>query len=158
MEFFMIDWQWRSYEGLTKNEMYDILALRQEVFTIELRCFYNDVDYLDQKATHLLGIENNKIVAYLRFFPENIIYPGAVSFGRVVTAATVRGQGLGKKMMDEVLLYLKKNNIGLPIVISAQLYLERFYNLFGFQTLGEPYETAGIMHIKMRRPSADEQI
>ena len=41
---------WQSFESLTKNQLYDILNLRQKVFIIEQDCFYEDIDYFDQKG------------------------------------------------------------------------------------------------------------
>jgi ElaA protein len=38
-----------------------------------------------------------------------------------------------------------------PIIISAQLYLKRFYESFSFQQTGEEYSEDGIPHIKMVR-------
>ena len=37
----------------------------------------------------------------------------------------------------------------LPIRIGAQLYLEKFYRDFGFETCSEPYDEDGILHIYM---------
>jgi ElaA protein len=37
------------------------------------------------------------------------------------------------------------------IKIGAQLYLEKFYNNFGFIRESEPYDEDGILHIKMKR-------
>jgi ElaA protein len=36
------------------------------------------------------------------------------------------------------------------IIISAQKYLEKFYNELGFVSEGEPYPEDDIPHIKMR--------
>jgi ElaA protein len=152
----MINWQWLPFNKLSLEQLYDILALRQEVFVLEQQCFYTDTDYLDLKSIHLLGMQNNKLAAYLRVLPENLVYPNAMSFGRFLIAPFARNQGLAKKMMEENLQYFQKNHPNSAIMISAQLYLEKFYSSFGFLTLGEPYDDAGIMHIDMRRPGSDE--
>ena len=44
----------KTYENLTKDELYSILRLRQEVFIIEQQCCYLDADGLDQNSTHLM--------------------------------------------------------------------------------------------------------
>ena len=48
--------------------------------------------------------------------------------------------------ITETLIQFKTNEI----VISAQLYLEKFYTNLGFKTEGEPYLEDDIPHIKMR--------
>src|SRR5437016_393205 len=117
----MLAWHWRSFDALSKLELYELLALRQEVFTVEQRCNENDLDFLDLKAVHLLGKNNNNLIAYLRLFVSGTKYADAVSFGRVLIARPHRGTGLGKQMMDETLLYLEKMGNKYPIHISAQL-------------------------------------
>lgn len=144
-------WKLASFSELSTKELYDILALRQDVFILEQRCPYPDLDYRDHKAEHLMGVLDGKIVAYLRLLPKDLPYTGAISFGRVLTAKSVRGQGVGKELIEQVLSYLEKNNNTLPIVISAQLYLEKFYQSFGFKSLGEAYDEDSIPHIKMKR-------
>ncbi|MDR3478986.1 MAG: GNAT family N-acetyltransferase [Gammaproteobacteria bacterium] len=147
----MTTWQWRTFQALTPDELYDILALRQEVFVIEQNCIYPDLDFKDHASLHLLGKEGDKLVSYLRLLPENVSYEGATSIGRVVTSPKARGLGLGRAAMLETLLYLKNNHNKLPIIISAQAYLQKFYESLGFQALGEQYDEDGIPHIKMRK-------
>src|SRR3990167_707151 len=146
-----MNWQWRSFAELKNNELYEMLALRQQVFMLEQKCFYNDLDYLDQDAMHLLGRNNDKLIAYLRLLPLHVPYLNAVSMGRVVTDKTVRGQGVSKKMLQQAFLFLEKNNNTAPIIISAQFYLKKFYESFGFLVSGEPYDEDGILHVKMIR-------
>ena len=38
----------KTFEELTKAELYAILALRCEVFVVEQECVYQDLDYKDQ--------------------------------------------------------------------------------------------------------------
>jgi len=147
----MLTWQWRSFYELTLDELYEILALREQVFTIEQSCRACDVDFHDQHALHLLGKENNQLTAYSRLFIKSIDYPGAITIGRVLVHANARSKGFGKKMMDEILIYLKKHDHNAPIIISAQQYLEKFYIDYGFKTISKPYDDGGIPHIEMRK-------
>lgn len=150
----MLNWQWRSFAELNSHELYDLLALRQEVFIIEQTCIYPDLDYYDQKAMHLLGWKNNKLVAYARLFENDIRYPNSVSIGRIVTSPSIRGEGIGKELMRFLLEHLDKTNNNYPITISARFYLEKFYTDFGFQPVGELYDEDGTPHIKMIRDYA----
>jgi ElaA protein len=146
----MLNWRWHTFSELTVQELYEVLRLRAEVFIIEQNCVFQDLDNQDQFARHLLGTQNNKLVAYLRLLPANKDYPDWISIGRVITAPEARGQGLGKYAMTEALRYLKEHRNNSPIVISAQKYLEKFYQGFGFQPEGKPYDEDGIEHIRMR--------
>lgn len=147
----MLTWKWLSFQELNTDQLYEILALREAVFVIEQKCFYSDLDYRDQVSMHLLGIQDNKLAAYLRVLPKDIAYPNAVSIGRVITAKNARGQGLGKKIITEALRHIDENYTTVPTIISAQLYLKEFYTSYGFEPIGEPYDDAGVLHIKMVR-------
>jgi ElaA protein len=149
-----ITWVWRSFDALSPEELYDILALRQAVFIIEQQCIYPDMDYRDQQAMHLLGKINNELCTYVRLLSVNLPYPNAISFGRVATCLTARGNGLAKEAIKQTMLYLQKIHPSVAIVISAQLYLQKFYAFWGFKAVGEPYDEDGVPHIKMQKESA----
>lgn len=51
--------------------------------------------------------------------------------------------------MEASIVAIKNNYQTTEIKISAQKYLEKFYNNLGFNTLGEPYLEDGIPHIGM---------
>ncbi|WED43346.1 GNAT family N-acetyltransferase [Legionella cardiaca] len=136
----------RSYDELSKQDLYDILALRSEIFIVEQTCFYQDLDYKDQDAQHLLMYENGKLIAYARILSYG---DEGMSFGRLVTAASHRGLGLGKQLMDSILSYLKTHHPSQPIIIIAQNYLRNFYGTYGFIAEGEPFDMDGIPHVRM---------
>jgi ElaA protein len=146
----MITFQTKSFNELNNVELYQLLQLRNEVFIVEQTCPYPDLDEKDYKCLHVLGIENNKVVAYCRLVPKGISYKNEASIGRVVTACSVRRFGYGKLLMhyaiSETLRQFETNEI----VISAQQYLEKFYSGFGFVSEGESYLEDDIPHIKMR--------
>ncbi len=147
----MLNWYWRTFEALQLHELYEIAALRQSVFIVEQKCAYPDLDYQDQFAMHLLGTQDNKLVAYLRLLLKNSPYPDAVSFGRVAVIESARNQGLGSQLIQKVLEHLTINEEKRPIIISAQLYLKKFYETFDFCAVGKPYDEDGIPHIKMAK-------
>ena len=153
----MLHWNWRSFQELSNTELYDVLSIREMVFVIEQKCPYIDLDFRDQHSMHLLGSIDNKLAAYLRVLPKGIAYPDAVSLGRVATAAFARGKGYGKELIAEALSFIEKNYTDTPIIISAQYYLERFYQSFGFKSIGEPYQEDDIPHIKMKKTSIYEK-
>jgi len=145
----MITFVTKSFDELTNKELYELLKLRNEVFIVEQTCPYPDLDNKDYKALHVLGITDNKIVAYTRLLPHNISYNEA-SIGRVVTSLNVRRFGYGKELMLYSINETKKKFNTNEIVISAQYYLEKFYSDLGFISEGETYLEDDIPHIKMR--------
>jgi ElaA protein len=71
------------------------------------------------------------------------------SIGRVITPVSARRKGYGKLLMTEAIRRLWQIYPNRAIRISAQLYLERFYNAFGFVRCSAPYDEDGIPHIQM---------
>lgn len=147
MKFFL-----KSFNELTLTELYDMLKLRCAVFVIEQNCNYQDMDDKDQLSWHLIGIEDNKLVACTRILPKGISYP-EVSIGRVIVDKAYRGTGAGKEIMKLAIDHAKKALKADEIVISAQCYLEKFYGDLGFVAEGESYLDDDIPHIKMRLKS-----
>ena len=139
---------WRNFNSISKDELYDVLSLRQRVFIIEQDCFYEDLDYSDQDANHLLLYEDNKLIAYSRVFPPGIKYDAA-SIGRIVTDLDYRGKGYGKIITQESIQFLKNNFPESDISISAQYRLVDFYENLGFEREGKIYLEDDIDHIKM---------
>lgn len=138
----------KRFEALSGLELYQLLQLRSEVFVVEQNCVYQDIDGKDEKALHVLGECEGKIVAYARLFKPNDYFENA-SIGRVVVSASSRGREWGVALMREAILGIE-NHFGLqPITISAQLYLKKFYESLGFKQVSEPYLEDGIPHIEM---------
>ncbi len=146
----MINFNWYTFSELTTDQLYSALMLRSEIFVVEQHCPYLDPDGKDIFALHLLGTDKNDLVAYLRLFPPTDI-ENYITFGRVVTARTARGKGLGKELMQALLTYCDSRFPNISIKCSAQYYLTQFYQEFGFETEGEVYDEDGIAHIAMHR-------
>jgi ElaA protein len=155
----MTDLMWRTYDELTKAELYSVLALRAQVFVVEQGCPYQDVDGKDQASMHLLLHKGDTLAGYLRFFgpgkyhheQDNLheYFEGATSFGRLVVDSSCRGKSLGAVLVKEALAYSTKQHPGVSVAISGQCYLERFYANLGFETKTEPYLEDGIKHVAM---------
>lgn len=132
-------------------ELYKILQLRSEVFIVEQNCAYQDCDDKDIKAYHYFGWNEDKIVAYTRLLAKGVSYNDAASIGRVVTSKSVRGQNVGKQLMQNSIEEIYSLFGKVPIRISAQLYLKRFYESFSFVQKSGIYMEDGIEHISMFR-------
>jgi ElaA protein len=139
---------WHNFDTISKEELYDVLSLRQRVFIIEQDCFYEDLDYSDQDANHLLLYKDNKLIGYSRVFPPGIKYDAA-SIGRIVTDSDYREKGYGRIITQESIRFLKNNFPRSDIAISAQYRLVNFYEDLGFKKEGDVYLEDNIDHIKM---------
>lgn len=150
----MLEWQWLTFAQLSNEVLYTVLAKRQEVFALEQNCVYQDVDGYDIAAHHLLGWQQQDgkrdLVAYMRCLAPGVKYPEA-SIGRVLSAAKVRGSGVGKQLLETGLRHAERQYPGQGLRISAQLYLQDFYGGFGFAATTEPYLEDDILHIEMLR-------
>lgn len=144
-------WAVRTFYELTTVELYSMLKLRQEIFIVEQSVPYPDIDDRDLVSKHLLVREGENLVAYMRILPLDIFKPGAVSIGRVVTAASRRGRGIGRELVERGIRIVDESRGRAPIAISSQLYLKAFYESFGFVSQGEAYIEDRIPHIAMIR-------
>lgn len=143
MDFFC-----KTFDELTVRELHDLLKLRFDVFILEQRSLYPDIDGLDPESIHLLGIEDGRIEACARWWKEEGMEDGVVRLGRIVTSERVRGGGTGRKLVAEALARIGDR----PVRIHGQEHLARFYESFGFQTEAGPFDEDGIPHLVMLRP------
>tara|TARA_R110000822_G_scaffold43411_2_gene117189 strand:- start:54 stop:494 length:441 start_codon:yes stop_codon:yes gene_type:complete len=140
----------KRFQELDAQELYDVLQLRSEVFVLEQDCVYQDMDYKDQLALHIMGYKNSKIVAYTRVFKQGDYFKEA-SIGRVVVRKSERQYGYGLEIMKASIEAIHKNFGTTSIHISAQKYLTKFYTSLGFKVVGEEYLEDGIPHFGMIR-------
>jgi ElaA protein len=140
--------RWHRFDELSVDQLYAVLALRQEVFVVEQSSPYADLDFIDQRADHLLVSDGSALVGYARCFGPTADKPLA-SFGRLVVAKARRGEALGRELVRRVLARLAQGSCR-EVQISAQLYLEAFYAQFGFVRISRPYDDTGILHVDMR--------
>lgn len=132
--------QIKNFNELSNSELYQILRLRSEVFVVEQKCIFQDIDSLDQISKHFFIKEDNEIISYLRTYKK-----GTYNYiGRVCTNKLNRNKGLSKKLINKAI-----ENIDKPIKIYAQYYLQYFYESFNFKQTSEVFLEDGIEHIEM---------
>jgi ElaA protein len=153
-----ISFEWRRFDQLSAQELYDLLRFRQDIFVVEQGSPYPDLDGLDQTARHLLlRDEAGAVGGYLRLAPM----PGpppSVSIGRVALAPHLRGRGLGRLLMDQALLLCRDDYPDRPMVLRAQRHLVPFYQSFGFAVTSEPFDDFGVTHVEMMLRRIDDAI
>jgi ElaA protein len=149
-----MQWIWSDWNGLTKDQLYSLLELRNLVFIVEQGDPYPDLDGCDKNARHLLGYDGERLVAYSRLFMPGIKREEAV-LGRICTAASHRRLGLGDVMLKQRIDLLAREASGCDIFTSLQTYRQPKYEALGFRPIGESYLDGRIMHIDMILKHAD---
>jgi ElaA protein len=143
-----MNWILKPFDDLTPKELYKILQLRNEVFIVEQNCPYQDCDNKDIYAWHLMGMREDRLLAYSRLLAPGISYSES-SIGRIVSSPSTRKTGMGKKLMQESIEQIRNLFHTDTIRIGAQLYLQKFYESFGFIRDGDIYLEDNIPHIQM---------
>lgn len=140
----------KRFNELSTQELYEILQVRSEVFVVEQNCVYQDVDGKDQKAIHVLGYFQDDLAAYCRLFDAGDYFEQA-SIGRVIVSPKHRDKKLGHELMQTAIKAVENEFGQTKITISAQLYLQKFYEGHGFVKTSETYLEDDIPHIEMKR-------
>ncbi|MBD79943.1 MAG: GNAT family N-acetyltransferase [Crocinitomicaceae bacterium] len=136
----------KHWDELSKDELYDIIQLRIEVFVIEQDCPYQECDGTDRVAFHLLIQQNEELIGTARIIPKE---GDRVALGRIVIKKKNRMEGIGKRLMKSCLEYTREVLHAKRVTMSAQTYLIKFYSEFGFETRGEEYLEDDLPHIAM---------
>lgn len=139
----------KRFEQLTSLELYLILQARAEVFALEQKIVYQDMDNLDQKSTHIFIIENGELISYARLIDPGVKYDEP-SIGRVLTVKPARGKHYATQILLTALMHAQKFNM--PVRIEAQSYLREYYEKQGFEAISDEFLLEGIKHISMIHP------
>ena len=131
------------------EETQGIEQIRRRVFHEEQNIDEElEFDGLDETSEHLLAYLNQEPIGTLRIREVN---QKIVKIERLAVLATARNQGIGRKLMEYAIALITEKNQYEQIVIHAQYHLKNFYQSFGFQPIGETFEEAEILHIKMTK-------
>lgn len=138
----------KEFSELSNNELYNILRLRNDIFIVEQKCPYDDIDGKDIKCQHLFLEDTNEIAGYLRIIPKGISFPQP-SIGRVLVKKKYRGKGIAREMVIKAIQFIEKSWNEKEIKISAQVYLKEFYKSLGFKDVSDIYLEDDIPHVDM---------
>ncbi|TWT24640.1 GNAT family N-acetyltransferase [Planomicrobium sp. CPCC 101110] len=144
-----MNWKTYHFNDLSVGKLYEILKLRVDVFVVEQECPYPELDGLDQESIHLEYAEGGKTLAYARLVPAGVKYE-IPSIGRVIVHPEARGRGLAKQLMTHCMEYILSEWKAEEIQLQGQVYLQEFYESFGFQPVSEAYDEDGIPHVDMK--------
>ena len=135
----------RAFADLTARQLHDLLRLRIDVFVVEQRCPYAELDGRDtEPATRHIWISdgNSRPRAYLRLLDDG----DERRIGRVVVRTDDRRHGLARTLVTHA-VHAHRG----PWVLDAQTYLQSWYEGLGFHVCGVPFVQDGIPHVPMRR-------
>ena len=129
--------------------LYRILWLRVRVFIVEQSAAYEELDGRDLEPGALLmwAESEGEVLGTLRILTD----PDTMRIGRVATADTARGRGIGVALMEQAVTHCGEMQPTHPIVLDAQMHLTGWYGRFGFAVSGDAYVEEEIPHVPMRR-------
>ena len=136
----------KHFRELSAEELYALLKLRSDVFIVEQKCAYPDVDGRDREAIHVWIERDGDVIACLRVMDRGA-ESEHVSIGRVV--ARDRGHGLGRMLMEAGIRAAKDMFRAGNIYLEAQEYAAGFYEKLGFRRVSDPFVMDGIPHVRM---------
>ncbi len=150
-----IEWKVEQFHQLSTDQLFELLQLRVDVFVVEQRCAYPELEEYDRhpETRHLSGRnDGGQLIAYARILPPGLLYPG-VNLGRFMVRADSRKQGIGHQLLQTALQEISHCWPGHAIRISAQDYLQGFYERYGFIRVSDVYLEDGIPHVEMVKES-----
>ena len=140
---------WDQLDNLAPRALYAMLKLRVDVFVVEQKCPYPEIDGKDFEAFHLRILDGEELAAALRVLPPESEGKSA-KIGRVVVAPDYRGYKLGQRLMKEAIEFAHDRFPGIAIELGGQSHLQKFYGSFGFEAISDEYLEDGIPHVDMR--------
>jgi ElaA protein len=146
-----VKWSCLRLSEMSAQRVHELLKTRQEVFILEQRCLYPDIDEIDISCFHMMGYNiNQKLIAYCRLIESGAVF-NEPTIGRVLIIKQYREMGLARRLMLEAHKYCETVIGSKEVRLNAQLYLQKFYEDIGYQCVSNPYDDDGIMHIEMLR-------
>ena len=146
-----IHWKTYKFHQLTIEQLYDFIKFRVDIFVVEQKCPYPELDNKDRHAetNHIAGYDSSDVlIAYARLLAPEVSYPD-MSIGRFAVSESMRHQGIGSQLLERCLQEIDQNWPETPIRISAQEHLCEFYEKYNFKKVSETYLEDGIPHIEM---------
>ncbi|WP_349409967.1 GNAT family N-acetyltransferase [Pseudalkalibacillus sp. SCS-8] len=144
----VMDWVKKTFQELTKEELYTILQKRVDVFVVEQECPYPEVDGRDEECLHIWSEFDGEMAAYCRIVPP-LQEEDHYSIGRVLITKKHRKQGIAREMMNVAIDVLVREMGVKTIALHGQEHLRHFYASFGFKEVSDVYLEDGIPHVDM---------
>lgn len=137
----------KRFYDLSNDELWSIYHLRADVFVVEQRCAYQDIDEADKVSVHLMALEEGRLIGYLRIIPPGVISDD-IHMGRVISVR--RRCGIGRALMAQGVRIAREVFDSPSISIEAQLYAAHMYSTVGFRQTSGIFMLDGQKHVDMK--------
>jgi predicted GNAT family N-acyltransferase len=135
-------------QATTEEDVLKVHVVRGIVFIEEQEVAWEgEIDEFEDGAFHVLGEEDGQPVAAGRL---RELDGGWWKIERVAVRAKWRGRGYARAVMEFILDHARTRGAK-RFKLHAQVYLEKFYEEFGFETEGDVFDECGIDHLLMTR-------
>ncbi|KOY86460.1 GNAT family acetyltransferase [bacterium 336/3] len=126
------------------------IGIREQVFVIEQKVPKEDeYDSHEQESHHFLAYYENMPCGTARWrYTEK-----GIKLERFAVLEEFRDKKVGKAILENVLNDIKNHpeSKNKALYLHAQIQVVGFYEKFGFQKFGEPFQECDIWHYKMQK-------
>jgi predicted GNAT family N-acyltransferase len=130
-----------------EHEMVEALKLRHDVFCVEQGVpEHEELDGRDGDGIHLVAVAESEMLGTCRL----LMVGSTAQFSRLAVRRSVRRQGIATALLREADAEARARG-GRRIVLHAQTYARRLYELAGYRPRGRVFTEAGIEHIAMEK-------
>lgn len=131
------------------EELNDAYAIRKKVFVEEQQVPPElEIDEHENQSEHFVAYNEQHIpVGAGRLRP---LSNTEAKVERICVDHPERGNTLGAQIMQVLEKVAQEKGIQ-TLLLHAQDHAERFYQRLGYQTISEPFDEAGIIHVKMKK-------
>ena len=141
--------------ALSDADWAEVRAVRQRVFVVGQACppedewdAYDAPERRGRDVHHLLATAGGATVGCARWRPVETAAGPAAKLERFAVMPEARGRGHGRALVRWAVAAARAAGHR-RFVLHAQSHLCALYQAFGFAAVGEPFEEAGIEHVKM---------
>lgn len=134
----------KKFNELSRQELYEILKARQQVFLLEQGIVREDMDGIDQTAMHCFFVDKGHVCAYIR---AHQLDNDTVKIMRVLSL--IRGGGIGRKIMEQTVKAIKEKLPCKSIVVDAQARARGYYEKMGFSVISDEFFYDSLPRFKM---------
>jgi predicted GNAT family N-acyltransferase len=129
----------------SQRELVQAFSIRIRVFVKEQRVPAEiELDRDDQQALHFLAWVSGRPVGTARL----VVRHGSAKIGRMAVLKSYRRKDVGGELLKRAVATARRLGAR-QIYLHAQVAVIGFYERFGFQTIGQVFDEAGIPHRKM---------
>jgi len=130
--------------------LYELLKLRVQVFVVEQKSAYPELDGLDllRETRHFWLDDEGEVIATLRLLEEHDDGVKSFRIGRQCTVVSARGHGFTTRLLLAALAEAGE----FTVRVDAPTYLVDLYSKHGFTTDGAEFvDDGGVAHMPMRK-------